>query len=117
MASLVRKSAAVIAAYAIALHALLSGVVLPQSLAFDPLAVICSAHEPAEQNPSAPEHGNECDSCLPACHGAPAVVPAQPPFSPVIFSELSSPQPASIEAPAAQRRHQPQASRAPPLAS
>ena len=40
-----------------------------------------------------------------------------PPFSPVIFSELSSPQPTSIEAPTAQRRHQPQASRAPPLAS
>jgi hypothetical protein len=117
MASLVRKSAAVIAAYAIALHALLSGVVLPQHPAFDPLAVICSAHAPADQNPSPPEHGNECDSCLPACHGAPAVVPGQLPFSPVIFSELSSPQPASIEAPAAQRRHQPQASRAPPLAS
>jgi len=116
MALVVRKSGAVIAAYVIALHGLLSGAVLPRHLAFDPLAVICSAHE-ADQNPSAPEHGNKCDSCLPACHGAPALVPAQPPFSPVIFSELSSPQPTSIEAPTAQRRHQPQASRAPPLAS
>jgi hypothetical protein len=117
MASLVRKSAAVIAAYVIALHALLSGFALAGHLAFDPLAVICSAHEPADQNPSPPDHGNECESCLPACHGAPGVVPAQPPFSPVVFSETSAAQVMSCDAPRVERRHQPQASRAPPLAS
>ena len=117
MTLLVRKSAALIAAYAIALQALLSGIVPAGHFGFDPFAVICSADGAGGHSPSLPQHRSECEDCLPALHSPPAVIPAGISFSPVIFSDRPLPRAFALAAFSPQPRHQPQASRAPPIAS
>ena len=117
MTLLVRKSAALIAAYAIALQALLSGIVPTGHFGFDPFAVICSADGAGGHSPSLPQHRSECEDCLPALNSVPAVLPAGISFVPVIFTERPLRLAFAVEVPSPQSRHQPQASRAPPIAS
>jgi hypothetical protein len=117
MAWLVRKSAALIAAYAIALQVLFSGFMPAGHFGFDPFAIICSADGSGDHIPSSPRHTSDCDSCLPAFNSPPAVIPAGVPFSPVIFSDPALRPPLSVETLSPPRRHQPQESRAPPIAS
>jgi len=114
---LLRKSAALVVAYAIALQALFSGVAFVSHIGFDPLAVICTADGSGEHLPSTPQHDSGCDVCLAACSGSLAVVPPGPAFSPIVFVDRAKRLLLAIEAPSPQRRHQPQASRAPPLPS
>jgi hypothetical protein len=114
MAWLLRKSAALLAVYSIALQALLLGFLPAHQFGFDPFAVICSAQSSGDRNPSRPQHASDCEACLPACSSTPALVPARVTFAPVRFADGAK-RPASLaEAPSLQRRHQPHASRAPP---
>jgi hypothetical protein len=91
MTWLLRKSAALIAVYSIALQALLLGFAAPGHFGFDP--------------------------CLPAFNSPPAVIPSGFLFSPVIFADQSHRLAFLVEAISPQRRHQLQESRAPPIAS
>jgi hypothetical protein len=114
---LIRKSAALIAAYSIALQALLSGIVPAGHFGIDPFAVICTTDGSGEHAPTVPQHGNDCDACLTACNVAPALVPESVAFSPVFFADRPRRLPLAVEAPSLQPRHQPRASRAPPISS
>src|SRR5262245_42019444 len=117
MTSLIRKSAALIAAYAIALQTLVSGFAAAGQFGFDPFAVICTADSSGEHQPAPAQHRSDCGACLAACSSSPPLVPANAAFAPVRVSERSAPVTVLIAAPSSQRRHQPQESRAPPMSS
>jgi hypothetical protein len=114
---LIRKFAALVAAYGIVLQAFLSGFAPITNVAFEPLAVICVGDGLGEHTPSTPQHGTNCDACLAACSGLPALTPASLEFAPIVFAHRSERLLATQDAPSLQRRHQPQASRAPPVSS
>jgi hypothetical protein len=117
MARLIRKSAALIAAYAIALQALVSGFAPAGQFGFDPFAVICTADSAADHQPAPAEHRSDCGACLAACSSSPPLVPVNAAVAPVRFSEPSAHLTVLIAAPPSQPRHQPQESRAPPMPS
>jgi hypothetical protein len=117
MAWLLRKSAALIAVYSIALQALLWGFAPAGQFGFDPFAVICMADGSGDHQPAPAQHRSDCDACLAACSGSPALLPADAAFAPVLFSRTPD-RLAVLSAPLAlQPRHQPHASRAPPILS
>jgi len=117
MARLIRKFAALIAAYAIALQTLVSGFAPAGHFSFDPFAVICTTDSSADHQPAPAEHRSDCSACLAACSSSPPLVPANAAFAPVRFSEQSAHLTVLIAAPPSQPRHQPQESRAPPMPS
>jgi len=80
MAFLIRKSATLIAIYSIALQALIWGFVPASHFAFDPLAVICRADSSGDHQPTPAQDRSDCDACLAACSGSPALVPASAVF-------------------------------------
>jgi hypothetical protein len=117
MARLTRKSAALIAVYAIALQTLVSSFVPAGHFGFDPFAVICTADSSADHQPAPAEHRSDCNACLAACSSSPPLVPATAAFAPIRFSEQPALLTSLIAAPPSQPRHQPQESRAPPIPS
>src|SRR6266446_4565817 len=102
---LIRKSAALVAAYAIALQALLSGFAPAAHIGFDPFAAICAADGSGEHGPSSPQHGSDCDACLAASKASPALLPASLAFWPVVFADRPKRLLLTVEAPSLQRRH------------
>jgi hypothetical protein len=117
MAWLLRKSATLIAVYSIALQALLWGFAPTGHFGFDQFAVICTSDGSGDHQPAPAQHRSDCDACLAACSGPPALLPADTAFSLVLFSRTPD-RLAVLSAPLAlQPRHQPHASRAPPIAS
>jgi hypothetical protein len=116
MAWLLRKLAALIAVYSIALQALLWGFLPANHFAYDPFAIICSADSSEGQQHSPPQHRSGCDACLPACGSSPALVPASVAFSPLQFVDGPKYSPLLAEAPSLLSRHQLQEPRAPPSA-
>src|SRR5215831_3099437 len=117
MARLIRKSAALIAAYSIALQAVFWGFVPVGHLAFDPLAIICTADSSGDHQPTPAQHRSDCDACLAACSSPPVLAPASAVFSSFFFGEESRCPAVSAEPLALQPRHQPHESRAPPIPS
>jgi hypothetical protein len=117
MAWLIRKSAALIAVYSIALQALLWGFAPAGHFGFDPFAIVCTSDSSGNHDPSVPQDRSDCDACLAACTSSPALVPAGVAFSPVLFPHRPKRLTLSVEAPSLQPRHQPQESRAPPIQS
>src|SRR5262252_11219349 len=87
MARLIRKSAALIAAYAIALQALVAGFAAAGHFGFDPFAVICTADSSGEHQPAPAQHRNDCGACLAACSSSPPLVLSNAAFAPIRFSE------------------------------
>jgi len=117
MARLIRKSAALIAAYAIALQAMVWGFAPAGQFGFEPSAVICTADSSGDHQPAPVQHRSDCGACLAACGSSPGILPATVAFSPITFSERSADPAFLLAAPALQPRHQPQESRAPPIPS
>ena len=117
MAWLIRKSAALIAAYSIALQALLLGFASAGHFGFNPFAIICTTDGSGDHQPAPAQHRSDCGACLAACSSSPALVPASQPFSLVLFSDRSKQLTPLVEALSLQPRHQPQESRAPPIPS
>ena len=76
MAWLIRRSAALIAAYSIALQALLLGFAPAHHFNFDSFAIICTADSSGDHQPTPPRHRSDCDACLAACSSSPALIPA-----------------------------------------
>src|SRR5262245_12961505 len=72
MAWLIRKSAALVAVYSIALQAALWGFAPAGHFGFDPFAIICTADRSGA--PSLPQHRGDCDACFAACSSSPALV-------------------------------------------
>src|SRR5262245_21314905 len=114
---LIRKSATLIAVYAIALQALIAGFVVAGHSGFAPFAIICTADGSGDHQPPPTQHRSDCDACLAACNSSPALVPANVAFSPVLF--LATPKRLAFfaEPSSLQPRHQPHESRAPPTNS
>jgi hypothetical protein len=117
MAWLLRKSVTLIAVYSIALQTLLWGFAAPGHFGFDPFAFICTGDGSGDHQPAPAQHRSECDACLAACSGSPALLPADASFAPILFSPM--PDRLAVLSPPlpVQPRHQPHASRAPPIAS
>jgi hypothetical protein len=117
MAWLLSKSATLIAVYSIALQALLFGFASAGHFGLDPFAIICTGDDLGDHQPAPAQHQGDCDACLAACSGSPALLPADAAFAPVRFSRTPG-RLAVLSAPLAlQARHQPHASRAPPIPS
>jgi hypothetical protein len=116
IARLIRKCAALIAVYSIALQALVWGFVPADHFAADPLAIICTADSSGDhQQPAPAQHRSDCDACLAACSSSPALGPASAAFSLFFFDDGPKHPTVLAEPPALQPRHQPQQSRAPPI--
>jgi hypothetical protein len=117
MAWFFRKSATLIAIYSIALQALLWGFAPAAHSGFDPFAVICTGDGSGDHQPAPAQHRSDCDACLAACSGPPALLPTSTPFALILFSPTPT-RLAVLSAPLTlQPRHQPHASRAPPIPS
>jgi hypothetical protein len=117
MARLLRKSATLIAIYAIALQAMLWGFVPAGHFGVDPFAIICIADGSGDHQPAPAEQRSGCDACLAACSSAPALVPSSTASLLIVFADRPKRLSFVVEAPSLQRRHQPQESRAPPISS
>jgi hypothetical protein len=115
---LIRKSAAVVAIYSIALQALLSGIVIAAHLRFDASAVICTTGSSGDHDPSVPQHSSDCNAlCLAVCSDSPLLPAESVAFSPVPFAKKLHRTRVAMEVPSLQSRHHPHESRAPPIAS
>jgi hypothetical protein len=117
MASLIRKSAALIAAYSIALQALLLGFASAPHFSFDSFAIICTADSSGDHQPTPAQHRSDCDACLAACSSSPALIPASTTFVLPFLSDGPKRPTFLAEALSLQPRHQPHESRAPPTRS
>ena len=117
MAWLIRKSAALIAAYSIALQALFLGFAPAPHFSFDSFAIICTADSSGDHQPTPPRHRSDCDACLAACSSSPALIPASTTFSLSFLSDGPKHPTFLAEALSLQPRHQPHESRAPPIPS
>jgi hypothetical protein len=117
MAWLLRKSATLIAVYSIALQALIWGFVPAGHFGLDPFAIICTTDGSGDHQPAPVQDRGDCGACLAACGSSAALVPAGASFS-VFFLSYTPNRPARLVEPLSlQPRHQPQASRAPPIPS
>jgi Protein of unknown function (DUF2946) len=117
MAWLLRKSATLLAVYSIALQAMLWGFAPPGHFGLDPFAIVCTTDGSGEHQPTPAQHRNDCDACLAACGGSPALIPTIAAFSFLRFGDGPK-RPSFLAEPLAlQPRHQPHESRAPPIPS
>jgi hypothetical protein len=115
MARLLAKCVALIAIYAIVLQALLLGYLHAANVGFDSIAVICADGGSNEHDRPLSPHGGDCDRCLLACHGvSPAVIPPTARLAEAPLGRLARPSFFWVELLPLPKRHQPQASRAPP---
>jgi len=117
MPSLMRKFAALVAIYSIALQSILLAFVTTTQPGLDPFAIICSGDESGSHSPLLPQHRTDCDACLMACSNAPALIPSSLSFSAVSFSSEPRHLTFSVAPGFAEQKHKPQESRAPPISS
>jgi hypothetical protein len=117
MAWLLRKSATLLAVYSIALQAMSWGLVPPGHFGLDPFAIVCTADGSGEHQPTPAQHRGDCDACLAACSGSPALVPTIAAFSFIRFGDEPK-RPSFLAEPLLlQPRYQLHESRAPPISS
>jgi hypothetical protein len=117
MAWLFRKAATLLAVYSIALQAMLWGFVPPGHFGLDPFAIICTADGSGEHQPTPVQHRGDCDACLAACSGSPALVPTIAMFSLLRLSDGAKRPTVLAEPLLLQPRYQLHESRAPPTPS
>src|SRR5258708_40159573 len=84
---LLRKSATLIAVYAIALQAMVWGFAPAGHFALDPFAIICTADDSGDHQPAPVQHRGDCGACLAACSSSPVLVPASAAFSLFFLSD------------------------------
>jgi hypothetical protein len=113
MMRLLRGALGLVAAYAIALQAVLSGILTAEHASADPLSIIC-ASDYSDEPGDLPQHDSrDCGACVLSCAASPALTPSSTvlPLAPVNATpRLIS----AFEALPSTSRHQPQAARAPP---
>jgi hypothetical protein len=116
MALLLRKAIGLIAAYAIGMQALLTSVLTAAYGNHDPFSIICTSADSGDPG-SLPQHGDhDCDACILTCGAAtPTLAPSSATILPMAFFGLGRQLTLWSEALPSRSRHQPQASRAPPL--
>jgi len=115
MKRLLGKTVALVAVYAIAMQALLSGLVIVAHASIDPVSVMCASD--SSGNPgSLPAHDrHDCGPCALSCGGGSPTPPSDATAFLVPFvSRVQQPTPWSEVLPARPRHHL-QASRAPPI--
>jgi hypothetical protein len=117
MTLLIRKFAALVAVYSIALQSLLLAFATASQQGLDPFTIICSEDQAGSHSPSLPQDRTDCDACLVACNNAPALTPSSLSFSAVSFSPKPKRLTFSAEAVFVEQKHKPQESRAPPISS
>src|SRR5437879_4419782 len=108
MARLLWKAVGLIAAYAIALQALFSGVPATAYGNPDPLSIICTG-DMSDDSGSLPQHeGHDCRACILTCGGAiPSLTPSSVTVLAVLFLERVRQPELWFEALPSQLRHQP----------
>jgi hypothetical protein len=113
MARALRSVVGLVAAYAIALQALLSGILTAEHASDDPFSIICASDD-SDDSGGLPQHeGHDCGPCVLPCGANPALTLSSTvlPLAPVSATpRLTS----EFEALPSTSRHQPQAARAPP---
>ncbi len=113
---LLRKTAALVVAYSIALQVLLAGFLVGAHAGFNSFAVICATSSAENHDAPPQQHRRDCDACALACAGgSPGLIPLGAKLSLVLFAkevQLSTGRFETLPAPA---KHQLQASRAPPI--
>ena len=85
MARLLRRAVGLVAAYAIALQAVLSGVLTAEHASADPLSIVC-ASDYSDDSGDLPQHeGHDCGPCVLPCGASPALTPSSTvlPLAPV----------------------------------
>ena len=117
MARFLRKATALVAVYAFVVQALLVGLALAVHAGFDPSSEICLGQNSADEGRGgAPaHHDTDCGACVLACGASPAI-PAT--FDKVIFpytSSFSNHLILWLEPAFTPAKHEPHASRAPPI--
>jgi hypothetical protein len=115
MPRLLQTAATLVVACSIALQVPLSGLVLAGHSGFDPFAIICTSDSAGDHNGPLQQHRNDCNTCPVACGGGSPVMPSGPKLSLVLFAGRVQPSALWIEPLPMPARHQPQASRAPPI--
>jgi hypothetical protein len=113
MARLLRRAVGLVAAYAIALQAVLSGILTAEHAIADPLSIICASDD-SDDPGGLPQHeGHDCGPCILSCGANPALTPSSTvlPLAPVSATPRHT---SSFEALPSTSRHHPQAARAPP---
>jgi len=118
MAQLLRKAVGLIAAYAIALQALLSGVLATEHINPDPFSIICTGDKSSDNSDNSgsqpPHEDHDCGACILTCGGAGAPTSSSATILPVEFFGRMRQLTLWFKALPSRSRHQPQASRAPP---
>ena len=112
MTELLRRAVGLVAAYAIALQALLSGILTAEHANADPFSIVC-ANDGSDDSGDLPQHeDHDCGPCVLPCGANPTLTPSSTvlPRAPVSATpRLTS----SFEPLPSTSRHQPQAARAP----
>jgi hypothetical protein len=117
MARLLRKSATLLAVYSIALQAMFWGFAPAGHFGLDPFAIVCTTDGSGDHQPTPVQHRNDCDACLAACSGSPALVPTITVFSLLHLSDEAKRPTVLAEPLLLQPRYQLHESRAPPILS
>ena len=113
---LLRKTATLVVTYSIALQVLLAGLVVGTHGSFDPFAAICASNGAGDHHAPPPQNGSDCGACPLACGaGSLAVMPSDAKLSLVLFADEVRLSAVWFEALPFRAKHQPQASRAPPI--
>ena len=112
MSRLLRSAVGLVAAYAIALQALLSGILTAEHASADLFSIICASD--SDDSGGLPQHeDHDCGPCVLPCGANPALTPSSTvlPLAPVSAMPRLT---LAFEALPSTSRHQPQAARAPP---
>jgi hypothetical protein len=111
----VRKVAALLVAYSIALQVLFLGFVLGEHAGSDPFAVSCTSDAASDHNVPLQQHGSDCSACPLACGGSPGVLPSSQKLGLMLFANQAPSLALWAKVPPLPAKHQPQAARAPPM--
>jgi hypothetical protein len=112
-----RRHVAVLAAYVVALQALLTAFAMPAVAAGGPIFVICSQHGSDSGNPAAPAHHETCIACLAGhCAAGWTYAPLASLVEPTAIATALAPILPQTPPPPPASRERPNGPRAPPAA-